>query len=192
MLDPFDLFHTEITDPLAALPPSQDHFYQVPSNVSVYPQGSIIRWRKLPNTTAIWGPDSGQAYQILFRTNSVRMTPDAAVTTVIAPLRPAKGPPKIVAVAAPEDSPAVDCALSWALYPHTKSDEAWGGIDGDTINSKAALYNGYYVTISDSEGSKAGWLAYSEGQVLLDSISALANFKIMIPDSTGYKAAVVG
>jgi hypothetical protein len=192
ILDPLGIFHHTPVDPLSTLPPSLDRFYEVPANISIYPKGSIIRSRLVPNATKIWGPNSGDVYQIFYRTNGVRMTPDATVATVIAPRKPAPGPVRIVAVAAPEDSPAVDCALSWAAYPHTKSEEAWGGISGITTTSKAALYNGWYVSLPDAEGSKAGFLAYSEGQALLDSIRALANFTTMIPDSTGYKAALTG
>lgn len=103
--------------PISSLPPSQDPFYKVPLNVASFPQGHIIRARKLPDTTSLFGINAGDTYQLLFRTNSVHMKPDASVTTVIVPKIPAKGPPKIIAIASPEDSPAIDCALSWALYP---------------------------------------------------------------------------
>jgi hypothetical protein len=177
---------------VAHLPPSQDPFYKSPDDLSCYSPGDIIRSRKVPNTTAIYGPDAGDTYQLLFRTESVKRKMDVSVTTVIAPRKPAKGPPKVIAIASPEDSPAVDCAISWALYPESASKETIGGTDLTKITAMAALFNGWYVTIPDQEGSKAGWLAYSEGFVVLDSIRAIVNHKETIADSSGYQAALMG
>jgi hypothetical protein len=120
------------------------------------------------------------------------MNADATVTTVISPKTPTKGPPKIVAIASPEDSPATDCALSWALYPGSASRETVGGTDLSATIAQGALFNGYYVTLPDQEGSKAGWLAYAEGFAVLDSIRAIINHKETIPDSRGYKAVLTG
>lgn len=111
------LLQRQASTNIATLPPSQDPFYKVPANIATYARGSIIRSRKVPETSSIYGPDSGDVYQLLFRTNSIHMQPDAAVTTVIAPKVPAKGSAKIVAVSDPEDSPGIDCALSWSLVP---------------------------------------------------------------------------
>lgn len=102
---------------MSTLAPSQDPFYIVPSNIASIARGEIIRSRKLPNVNQVFGPDAGDAYQLLYRTNGVKMEPDATVTTVIAPKVPSQGAPRIVAIATPEDSAALDCATSWAVYP---------------------------------------------------------------------------
>jgi hypothetical protein len=172
--------------------PSKDPFYTVPQNISEYPKGTIIQERKVENTTIVFGPDAGDVYQLKFRTNSVGMKPDAGVTTIIAPRNPAKGPPNIVAIASAVDSAAVDCALSWVLYPNSTSKEGRNGGDTFVLTAKAALHLGYYVTLPDQEGSKAAWGAYSEGQVVLDSILAIMNHKQTIPDKTGVKVALAG
>ena len=186
------LLYRRGSDNVSTVPPSQDPFYQVPTDVAFFPRGHIFRSRKVPDAATIFGPDAGDVYQLIFRTNSVHMKPDAAVTTVIAPKVPAKGLPKIVAIASPEDSPDVDCATSWALYPHSKSKEAVGGNPFSVLLAMSALYNGWYVTLPDQEGSKAGWEAYSEGQVVLDSIRAIVNHRATIRDSGGYQAALTG
>lgn len=185
------LYHRD-SDNISTVPPSQDPFYQVPADVALYPRGHIFRSRRVSDPTTVFGPDAGDTHQLLFRTNGVHLNPDAAVTIVIAPRVPARGPPKIVAIASPEDSPAVDCATSWALYPHSHSKEAAGGNPFSVLTAMSALYNGWYVVLPDQEGSKAGWEAYSEGQVVLDSIRAIVNHKETIRDCEGYQAALTG
>lgn len=96
------------------LPPSRDAFYRVPSNITAYARGDIVRWRPLPSFSA-FGSAAGRAYQLLYRTNGVDMLPDATVTTVVVPATPAPGPAKIVAIATPADSAAIDCQPSFAL-----------------------------------------------------------------------------
>lgn len=176
---------------ISHLRPSQDPFYVVPFNITEYPRGSIIQSRKVPNSIDVFGPNSGDTYQLQFRTHGIHMQPDAAITTIVAPRNPAKGPPKIVAIASAVDSPAVDCTLSWALYPNSASLERSGSKIFATF-AKAVLHQGYYVTLPDQEGSKAAWGAYSEGQVILDSILAIINHKETIPNSKDYRAALMG
>ncbi|UZJ53754.1 hypothetical protein CBS101457_003074 [Exobasidium rhododendri] len=178
------------TSPSTTLPPSQDPFYVVPDNIASYKRGSIIRSRRIPTNTG-FGDAAGDAYQLLFRTNGVNLLPDATVTTVVAPKVPAKGHPKVVAIATPQDSPAFDCSTSFALYPDSSSNET-SEVTSGLLEGNAALYNGYYVTIPDLEGSKSAFIAYSEGQVVLDSIRAIANHRKTIPNSKGYKAALTG
>lgn len=101
---------------ISTVPPSSDPFYTIPFDIALYPPGSIIRTRKLPNS-AVFGPDAGDAYQLFYRTNSVDLRPDATVTTVIAPKAPAKGAANIVALATAEDASSIDCNPSYAYYP---------------------------------------------------------------------------
>jgi len=175
---------------LTHLPPSQDPFYHIPHNIGSYRKGSIIRSRLIP-TNPQFGDAAGTVYQLFYRTNSVHLKPDATVTTVVAPKQPAKGSPKVVAIATPQDSAAFDCTTSWAIYPNSTSKEA-SEANVSILEAKAALFNGYYVTIPDLEGSKSAFIAYSEGQAILDGIRAIVNHKDTIPDSKGYRAALTG
>ena len=109
---------------VSQLPPTQDPFYDIPSNISAYERGSIIRARLLPSS-AHFGDDAGQAHQLVYRTEGLGGKADATVTTVIAPKHIAEGRPKVVAVAAPQDSAAFDCSISWALYPRECAGMSW-------------------------------------------------------------------
>lgn len=91
--------------------PDRDPFYDVPSDIGRYAPGTILRNRTI--TASNLGPDAAHVYQFFYRTNG-KDSPDGTVTTVAVPKKPAKGPPRLVAVVLPEDSADIDCAPSYA------------------------------------------------------------------------------
>lgn len=91
-------------------PPLQDPFYKVPANVSQYKNGQIIRKRSIPTTS--FGPDAKSAWQVFYRTTG-QGHPDATITTIVVPNKPARGVTKIVAAGMPEDSASLNCATSY-------------------------------------------------------------------------------
>ncbi|CAO1632743.1 unnamed protein product [Jaminaea pallidilutea] len=183
--DPLNPFYGTNTDyPI----PSQDPFYEVPSNVSSYSPGGIIRVRKVPTT--IFGPETKSAYQLLYRTNS-QGQPDATVATVIAPNNVASGKPKIVAVAPPSNAGSIDCAPSYVYIPGSKSNNTLEVVG--LLTPSIAVHQGWYAVIPDFEGPQAKWLVGEvEGPALLDSIRAIMNHKDTIPDATGAMSVLNG
>ncbi|PWN42465.1 LIP-domain-containing protein [Ceraceosorus guamensis] len=166
--------------------PSLDPFYKVPSNISAYKVGEIIRER--PVDTIAAGAKS--AYQILYRTNTALDNADATVATVWAPSKLAPGPPKIVSFQAPEDSAAFDCAPSFSVIKDSPSNSS-----GDTLGFyiDASLFNGWYVVQPDFEGSLSAYIVgKSQAYGVLDGIRAILKHKPTIPDATGAQTVLAG
>lgn len=131
--------------------PTQDDFYRVPKNIDSFKPGDVIRTRGVPPLTLA---HFASAQQVLYRTTGALGEGDATVTTIISPLVPRPGPPKLLAVAAAIDSSSIDCAPSYALATMAASrNVVLIRILSDPYIS-AALSRGYYITIPDYLGSK--------------------------------------
>lgn len=98
--------------PRQLTPPSQDPFYAVPSDIGRYQPGHVLRQRQI--NPSYFGPEAKSAYQIFYRTTGVDQ-PTGTVTTVVLPIKPAQGVPRLVALGEPEDSAGINCAPSYAF-----------------------------------------------------------------------------
>lgn len=154
-----------------------------PANLSAYKLGDIIRTR--PVALDNFGPDADRAFQILYRTNGQdgnKTVPDATVTTLISPKKPAPGPPRIVTIATPENSAALDCAPSYTYITGTKSNNTLEVTL--LLTPLAALHQGWWANAPDFEGSKAAWLVGRiEGPAMLDAMRVAMRHNESIPST---------
>jgi hypothetical protein len=161
----------------AALPvPENDPFYAVPANVASYPDGTVIRSRKI-TAIAYLLPIPADSWQILYKTNDAHGVPTATVTTLMVPRTAWKGPGTrpLVSYQTAEDGVAGKCAPSYGLR---------GGLlgTGNASNAESglmlsALSNGWAVAAPDYEGPDSQFLAgRMEGQAVLDGLRAALAF----------------
>ncbi|ORX48262.1 LIP-domain-containing protein [Hesseltinella vesiculosa] len=141
-----------------SVPPSQDPFYQAPSNLATYSNGAIIRSREFGYVHNIAG-----AYQLLYRTTDVLGNAMATVTTVLKPYNANTG--ALVSYQFAEDSPWMDCAPSYSLDQNSTT--------LDQVLIEALLYKGYYVMASDYEGPNSVFTCGgTSGNGVLDGVRA--------------------
>lgn len=160
------------------VPPLQDAFYKVPSNIGTFANGSVVRVRDVQTSFGF------NATQIFYKTTGLtNNNPDGTVATVWVPSTPVY-PPKIVSYQPAEDATELNCAISFAvLQGSTSNNTAALGADFKTT-VQWALRRGYYVVASDLEGSKSAWLVGNvEGHAVLDAIRATRN-QFKLPKNT--------
>jgi hypothetical protein len=102
----------------SVLPPSQDPWYEQPSNISDYAAGEMIRSRSIPpqldSFAALSANVSVKAvYQYLFRTTDGLGDAVASAVTLLEPYD--SDPSKLVGYQAFYDSANVDCSPSYTL-----------------------------------------------------------------------------
>ncbi|CAO1615335.1 unnamed protein product [Parajaminaea phylloscopi] len=154
------------------LPPSQDPFYVIPSNISRYHCGAVLRAR--PVSLLAFGHLAGTAEQLFYKTTGSDNESDGTVTTLITPRIALRGKPKLLAIAAATDAASQDCAPSYSFTSvvHSRNSPLIRLLTDPYIT--AALHRGYHVAIADYLGSKSAFLStVTEGRGLLDGIRAV-------------------
>lgn len=99
-------------------PPSEDPFYEQPSNIGTYAPGELIRSREISNRVATWillprSMNVKSAYQYLYRTTNSVGDPVAAAATLLIPHN--DDPSKLLAYQTAYDSANNDCSPSYTL-----------------------------------------------------------------------------
>lgn len=154
-------------DPILT-PPSHDSFYQVPTDISSYEAGQILRSRPI-STSAFKTIYARSATQYFYRTTGNGDEADGTVVTVVSPVVPrvsrggssdgVSSRHSILVVGTAEDSAALDCAPS---YVYSSVDKSSNSALIDIFNRpviSAALFRGWYVVVPDGEGSKVSLIA---------------------------------
>lgn len=199
------------TDPL---PPTQDPFYNVPSDVASKQNGDVLKSR--PVWTEFDAYSRG-TYQLLYRTTNATGGATAAVTTVFAPLKPAN-PPRINLLmseyapahpfsrpswfydsadirmcTAPIDSACPNCEPAFALQSGSGSNGTSFIVPEIALDIVASLSKGWYVTVPDHDGLNAAFFAgVVEAFAGIDGLRALLNFATVLPCADNYAAALRG
>lgn len=157
--------------------PSRDPFYQPPVDFRTLPAGAVLRWRRVD--LALFGRvrQHVDAWQLLYRTNSMHHEPEAAVTTVVLPARvraPAHRP--LLAYQCAIDAVADKCFPSYALRYGSRAIGAVPQFEWPLI--AAAVARGWAVSISDHEGQDGCFVAPREpGYRILDGVRAAMSFE---------------
>lgn len=155
-------------------PSPDDPFFQYDGTTPLrdVPRGTVLKTRTVPYT--IQGlPLPLQAVQLLFRTENQRREPVVGVTSVLRPLLPLTGTPRVLSYQSfydslnPADQPSVAIAGGRGLGP--------GIANVETAVFAPALLAGYTINIPDTEGQTADFAAGPEyGRVTLDSLKAVS------------------
>lgn len=72
----------------AVLLPEDDPFYQAPATINSAAPGTVLKSRKVATSFLGLIPDPVEAWQLLYKTQSINGTAISAVTTVFKPLAP--------------------------------------------------------------------------------------------------------
>jgi hypothetical protein len=161
--------------------PSEDPFYQPPSDFESKEPGTILRSRQLPGQLHAFNhfkENISDAYQLLYRTTDSHGDADASVTTILIPRNADNS--KLLSYQIFEDSAEVNCAPSFSLQqgPSDPTDNR----NPEIIYINAALSRGWYVSSPDYEGRNAAFTAgIKAGRATLDAIRAA----LMSGDVTG-------
>ncbi|WP_216207150.1 lipase family protein [Amycolatopsis aidingensis] len=163
--------------PADIVPPSQDPFYAVPSNVADYQPGAVIRSRQITPKWALGELPAVQAWQVAYRTNDGEDAPTATVATVLIPDKPWTGPGTrpLMSYQSAEDSVGIDCAPSYSWR-----NGIFAGLGeplADPFAVAPALLAGWGVVVPDYEGPKGMFgVGRMAGHGVLDGIRAALNF----------------
>lgn len=170
--------------PRAILKPSEDPFYQPPTNLASLQPGEIIRSRTTPGPIGAAQQYTSiniqTSYQLLYRTTDALGNASAAACTIIIPHNPSYD--KVLAYQTAYDSSDPNCSPSYTLQQ--KSNET----TYDPLFMAAALEKGWIVSTSDYEGLEAQYVAgLVAGYATLDSVRAtLASESVtgVLPNAT--------
>lgn len=171
--------------------PSQDSFYDAPSNLTSYSEGDIISYRKAPSQIrSIYAPlNIKEAWQLLVRSQNARGEPTAIVSTILVPHDP--NPDLLVSYQFAQDSATMDCLPSYGML--FGAGMGTFVAQAEMLLCQTALAKGWYVVVPDYEGPDgaftSGWQA---AYATLDSLKAALNserFSGLSPDA---KAAIWG
>lgn len=158
----------------AAVPPSQDSFYNVPANISDYAPGSIIAHRDVPQPIAILTAvpvNLKYTQQVLYRTTDNLDQATATVLTVLVPQN--ADPNKLLSYQFAEDSSCIDCAPSYVMQLSSDKLASTPVSQLEVIFVQTALAQGFVVIVPDFEGPQAAYLANKlAGRAVLDGIRA--------------------
>ncbi|WP_394828146.1 lipase family protein [Pendulispora albinea] len=174
------------------VPPSQDPFYDVPSDVARYAPGAVIQSREIVPKWALGTLPAVHAWQVLYRTNDGEDAPTATVATIVIPNEPWRGPGTrpLVSYQSAEDSVGIDCAPSYSWR-----NGIFAGLGeplADPLAVAPALLAGWAVVVPDYEGPKGMFgVGRMAGHGVLDGIRAALSFA---PDglNEGTKVATLG
>lgn len=151
----------------------QDPFYKPPAGFESKEPGTILRSRKV--VVALFGliPDPVEAFQLLFRTNSVNGSAIASATTIFKPAFAKTD--RLVSFQTAYDSSAIKCDPSYSYQFGTSQEDLISS--AELIIVQGYLLSGYMVISTDYEGPDA---AFSAGRLagmgVLDGIRAAKNF----------------
>lgn len=158
------------------LAPTNDEFYEVPSNVSEYKAGDIIRWRPPPVQlrSIVFPLNVKNAWQLQIRSEDSLGNPTAVVTTIVEPYN--ADPTKLLSFQSFEDLPSLNCSPSYAVL---------FGASMATLPSQwemtlmdIALSKNWYVVFADHQGPKSAFTAGLQlGKAVLNGIRAALSSK---------------
>lgn len=160
---------------LALVPPAQDDFYAVPSNIADYKPGQIIRHRPPPTLIGAfyWSTDLKDSHQVLYRTTDGQGLPTATVVTIMIP--PNTDYKAILSFQIAEDALSPNCGPSFGIqlgsefYPKYKS--ATTGLE--LLMMEVALKTGWIVITPDFQGPTGSFVdTLLAAQATLDGIRA--------------------
>jgi hypothetical protein len=161
----------------AIVPPSQDSFYVVPTNVGTYQVGGVIRSREITPKWAFGDIPAVKAWQVLYRTNDGEDAATATVATIVVPDQPWRGAGTrpLVSYQSAEDSVGIDCAPSYSWR-----NGIFAGLGeplADPFAVAPLLVAGWAVVVPDYEGPKGMFgVGRMAGHGVLDGIRAALNF----------------
>src|SRR5262245_48176486 len=152
--------------------PDKDPFYQPPLGYQHARPGTVLRSRDVELAFLGLIPQRFTATQLLYRTTHLHGTPEAAVTTVIAPAQrdPELACP-ILSYQCAIDAVASRCFPSYALRRGAKAVGALAQLE--LLLIAAVLAEGWAVSVPDHEGCHGMWGApYEPGYRILDGVRA--------------------
>lgn len=163
------------------LPPTEDSFYDAPSDLGSYGPGEVIRSRQV-ELKNFW-VSHHQAWQLLYRSTDLDGNPDATVTTVVVPDRSKHPNPAVLSFQCAIDAVTSQCFPSYALQKGADASRAVAPFEFMVV--RRALAKGWAVSIPDHEGAKGAWGAPREpGYRALDGIRAALSFEPLALDPT--------
>lgn len=146
--------------------PSQDPWYDDPSDLAAFQPGQIIRSRVV-QTRLVGLPAPVFTKQLLFRSSDVHNNPIATATTVIVPGIPWTGSPRpVVSFQEAIDSTDSSCNPSYTLEVGTMK---------EIPLTMYWLAQGFAINIPDFDGKFNTFNTYDEGKMVLDSLRAMKN-----------------
>jgi triacylglycerol lipase len=152
--------------------PSDDPFYEPPAGFQHSTPGTVLRSRDVELAFMGLIPQRARATQLLYRTNDMHGTPDAAATTVIVPAEraPAAVTP-LISYQCAIDAVTSRCFPSYALRRHAHATGAVAQFEFLLV--AACLAEGWAVSVPDHEGRLGMWGApYEPGYHVLDGVRA--------------------
>ena len=161
--------------------PTEDSFYDAPSDLGSYGPGEVIRSRQV-ELKNFW-VSHHQAWQLLYRSTDLDGKPDATVTTVVVPDRSKRPNPAVLSFQCAIDAVTSQCFPSYALQKGADASRAVAPFEFMVV--RRALAKGWAVSIPDHEGAKGAWGAPREpGYRALDGIRAALSFEPLALDPT--------
>lgn len=163
--------------------PSQDPFYLPPNGFQALPAGAVVRCRRVD--LALFGRirQRVNAWQLLYRTNNMRLEPEVSVTTVILPAnaRPLR-PNRLLAYQCAIDAVTDRCFPSYALQQGSR---ALGAVPQfEWLLIAHAIEQGWAVSVADHGGPDGCFVAPREpGYRVLDGVRAALSFDPLGMDS---------
>ncbi|KAA8964537.1 lipase family protein [Mycobacterium sp.] len=167
--------HEELVPNARPVLPSEDPFYQPPPGFEHALPGTVLRSRDVELAFLGLIPQPVTATQLLYRTTGLRGTPEATVTTVIAPADSTGDRPRpVLSYQCAIDAVTSRCFPSYALRRHAKALGSLAQLEFLLIN--AILAEGWAVSVPDHEGPHGLWGApYEPGFCILDGVRAALN-----------------
>jgi hypothetical protein len=167
--------HEEVRRGQRPLLPSRDPFYDPPTGYEQSRPGTVLRSRGVELAFLGLIPQRFTATQLLYRSTDLNGGPEAAVTTVLVPVR---GDPELscplVSYQCAIDAVAERCFPSYALRRAAKAVGALAQIE--LVLIAAVLAEGWAVSVPDHEGRRGMWGApYEPGYRILDGARAALN-----------------
>jgi hypothetical protein len=162
--------------------PSQDPFYNVPSNISGLPNGTVLASRAV-HVNAYSVPMPVRAWQVKYKTTGDGGVASADVATVMVPDVPWRGkrPRPLVSYQTAEDGIGTECSPSYGLRAGVSDDENNSGTETGVM--EYALLQGWAVVAPDYEGPHSLFLDPAvQAKGVLDGIRAALHFA---PDHLG-------
>jgi pimeloyl-ACP methyl ester carboxylesterase len=184
MTVPFDVDSNETAEPAPEKPqrrtrpllPSDDPFYVAPVGFGALAPGTVIRSREVDVALLGVVPQHISAWQLLYRSNDLHLTPEAAVTTVLLPAGSDSAEPRpLIGYQCAIDAISDKCFPSYALQRGARTAGSVPPLELLVIAN--ALERGWAVSIADHEGLHGYFAAPREpGYRILDGIRAAQSF----------------
>ncbi|KAK2616181.1 hypothetical protein QQS21_000813 [Conoideocrella luteorostrata] len=160
----------------SAVPPSQDPFYAVPSDLGNKSPGAILNHRQSPSPVVAFGinPDNIQdSHQVLYRTTDGNGQATATVMTLLIPKNANLG--AVLSFQLAENAIIIDCAPSYGITAAGYADKLLSSPTAQlqVLLIQAALADGWVVAVPDFQGPKAAFVDQKmAGQAILDALRA--------------------